>query len=153
MHVFKAGFSPNVICHYEPADPDPARQHAVIVSAHYDSRGSFGSTRAPGGNDDGSGSGHLLAIARAIAKGKIAFHSRVTLAWFAGEEQGLYGSHAYAAKLRESKTEVALQIQADMLGYHAVSCAGQHSAEIDRHSLESHCSLLYLNRECFREPR
>ena len=27
----------------------------VLISAHYDSRGTFGSTRAPGGDDDGSG--------------------------------------------------------------------------------------------------
>jgi Zn-dependent M28 family amino/carboxypeptidase len=35
------------------------------------SRGSFGSTRAPGGDDDGSGSGSVLAIARSIKASNI----------------------------------------------------------------------------------
>jgi Zn-dependent M28 family amino/carboxypeptidase len=57
------------------------------------------STRAPGGDDDGSGITHLLAIARAIYKKKVQFDLDVELVAFAGEEQGLFGSHAYASKL------------------------------------------------------
>jgi Zn-dependent M28 family amino/carboxypeptidase len=70
----------------------------VLLSAHYDSRGSFGSTRAPGANDDGSGTTHLLAIARAVKENRITFHSNVELVAFAGEEQGLRGSYEYASK-------------------------------------------------------
>ena len=71
----------------------------VLLSAHYDSRGSFGSTRAPGGNDDGSGTIALLSIARAIAKNSISLKKNVQLCAFAGEEQGLLGSRAYARML------------------------------------------------------
>jgi hypothetical protein len=95
LQPFLDGFSPNVICTY----PSNSTEH-VILSAHYDSRGSFGETRAPGGDDDGSGSGHLLAVARAIGASGISFNKSVTLAWFAGEEQGLLGSHAYAGAWR-----------------------------------------------------
>jgi hypothetical protein len=70
----------------------------VLLSGHYDSRGSFGMTRAPGGNDDGSGTISILSIARAISKRGILFHSNVELVAFAGEEQGLLGSRAYASK-------------------------------------------------------
>lgn len=70
----------------------------VLLSGHYDSRGSFGMTRAPGGNDDGSGTLSVLSIARAISKKGIRFHSNVELVAFAGEEQGLLGSRAYAGK-------------------------------------------------------
>jgi putative aminopeptidase FrvX len=70
----------------------------VVLSAHYDSRGSFGFVRAPGGDDDGSGTGHLLAIARGIHTQNIRFHKSVVLAWFAGEEQGLLGSAYYASE-------------------------------------------------------
>jgi Zn-dependent M28 family amino/carboxypeptidase len=70
----------------------------VLISAHYDSRGSFGSMRAPGGNDDGSGIVALLSIARTIARKGIAFKSNVQLVAFAGEEQGLYGSKAYSSE-------------------------------------------------------
>lgn len=93
LQHFLPGFAPNVICHY-PSTLN-STEH-VIFSAHYDSRGSFGSTRAPGGDDDGSGSGHLLSLARAINSQRIVFEKAVTLAFFAGEEQGLLGSHAYA---------------------------------------------------------
>lgn len=85
----------------------------VLISGHYDSRGSFGSQRvispsllinlhvlnihqAPGGNDDGSGTVALLGIARAVARTGLKFRSNVELVAFAGEEQGLYGSKAYA---------------------------------------------------------
>lgn len=68
----------------------------ILLSAHYDSRGSFGSLRAPGGDDDGSGTVALLSIARTIKRTGIKFKKNVQLAAFAGEEQGLLGSHAYA---------------------------------------------------------
>ena len=76
----------------------------VLLSAHYDSRGSFGSVRAPGGNDDGSGTAGLLAIARTIKRLGIKFRSNVELVAFAGEEQGLLGSGQYA------RTSVVLRV-------------------------------------------
>lgn len=98
-----------------------AKNHSlVLLSAHYDSRGSFGSTRAPGANDDGSGVVSILAIARAIVEHSIRFiEHEVELVAFAGEEQGLRGSDAYAQKLRKEGRDVALMIQADMLAYHS----------------------------------
>jgi Zn-dependent M28 family amino/carboxypeptidase len=59
----------------------------VILSAHYDSRGSFGSTKAPGGDDDGSGVVALMGIARAIFHKGLTFRSNVELVAFTGEEQ------------------------------------------------------------------
>ena len=70
------------------------------MSAHYDSRGSFGSLRHPGGDDDGlcswsiahrlaenrlligSGTTAILAIARAISRKRIQFKSHVELVVF-----------------------------------------------------------------------
>ena len=93
------------------------------MSAHYDSRGSFGSTRAPGGDDDGSGTTSILAIAQAIHRTRLSssFHLPVELALFAGEEQGLLGSKAYAKELKKADREIALMIQADMLAYRVPS--------------------------------
>ncbi|KAK8864416.1 hypothetical protein IAR55_001664 [Kwoniella newhampshirensis] len=116
LRPFLNGFAPNVICTYPSLHN--STEH-VILSAHYDSRGSFGSTRAPGGDDDGSGSGHLLGVAHAILTQEIKFEKSVTLAFFAGEEQGLLGSHAYAEYLHSKNATVVLQVQADMLAYHA----------------------------------
>lgn len=114
LFYYLDGFSPDVICKYHPTTNSTDN---VILSGHYDSRGSFGSLRAPGADDDGSGSAHVLAIARAIHEHDIRFKHPVTLAFFSGEEQGLYGSHYYAKHLSEKNASVALHIQADMLAY------------------------------------
>lgn len=113
LQPFLEGFAPNVRCLYESGRNNNT---TVILSAHYDSRGSFGrwawyamnemehtetysiSTRAPGGDDDGSGTAGLLAIARAIERKSVKFGVNVELIAFAGEEQGLLGSRAYASQ-------------------------------------------------------
>ncbi|KAJ7682721.1 Zn-dependent exopeptidase [Mycena polygramma] len=116
LQPFLVGFAPNVVCSYPSTVNTTA---TVLLSSHYDSRGSFGSTRAPGGDDDGSGTMAILAIARTIARKGIKFHSNVQLVTFAGEEQGLLGSKAYARILRDANANITVMIQADMLAYHA----------------------------------
>ncbi|RDX44966.1 Zn-dependent exopeptidase [Lentinus brumalis] len=116
LEHFQEGFAPNVICEYAA---EGNSTETVIVGAHYDDRGSFGSVRAPGANDDGSGTGALLALARAIARLGVVFQKPVRLCAFAGEEQMMVGSRAYAAKLRERGDDVLLMVQGDMLAYHA----------------------------------
>ncbi|KAG8693120.1 hypothetical protein FRC11_003137, partial [Ceratobasidium sp. 423] len=111
---FLEGFAPNVVCRFKGTDNTTG---LVILSGHYDSRGSFGSVRAPGGDDDGSGVTHVLAIAQAISENKISFKTNVELVAFAGEEQGLLGSRAYADELRRADANITLMIQADMLAY------------------------------------
>lgn len=95
LSPFLPGFAPNIICQYPSLTPNDTS--LTILSAHYDSRGSFGRWGAPGADDDGSGSGHLLAIAEAIKSTGVKFKKGVVLAFFAGEEQGLLGSAAYAS--------------------------------------------------------
>lgn len=125
LRPFLPGFAPNVIWYVVfyvspcPLLMNPPRvtthvysrypsvedtTETVLLSAHYDSRGSFGSVRAPGGNDDGSGTVGLLAIARTIKRLGIKFRSNVELVAFAGEEQGLLGSQHYA------RTSVVLHV-------------------------------------------
>ncbi|KAI0744832.1 Zn-dependent exopeptidase [Earliella scabrosa] len=115
LKPFLSGFAPNVICTYEGSENTT---DTVLISAHYDSRGSFGSVRAPGGDDDGSGTTALLGIARVIARKGIKFRKNVQLCAFAGEEQGLYGSRYYAQELYEKGANLTLMVQADMLAYH-----------------------------------
>ncbi|RPD60846.1 Zn-dependent exopeptidase [Lentinus tigrinus ALCF2SS1-6] len=116
LEHFQEGFSPNVICEFGASGNST---ETVIVGAHYDDRGSFGSVRAPGANDDGSGTGALLAIARAIARRGVVFRKTVRLCAFSGEEQSMVGSRAYAAKLRARGEDVLLMVQGDMLAFHA----------------------------------
>ncbi|KIJ61219.1 hypothetical protein HYDPIDRAFT_97040 [Hydnomerulius pinastri MD-312] len=116
LRPFLAGFAPNVVCKYKATTDTSA---TVLISGHYDSRGSFGSSRAPGGNDDGTGTISIVGIARRIKHLGLTFRSNVELVAFAGEEQGLLGSKAYARELRAQGANVTVMIQADMLGYHA----------------------------------
>ncbi|KAG9083928.1 hypothetical protein FRC07_013785, partial [Ceratobasidium sp. 392] len=73
---FLEGFASNVVCRFKGTENTTG---LVILSAHYDSRGSFGSVRAPGGDDDGSGVTHILAIAQAIGDNKLSFKTNVEL--------------------------------------------------------------------------
>lgn len=111
LQPFLPGFAPNVICHYAPSS-QATDGPLTILSGHYDSRGSFGRWGAPGADDDASGSAHLLAIAQAIKEAKVSFKHEVVLAFFAGEEQGLLGSAAYAS---ESSGTESLAASADLL--------------------------------------
>ncbi|KAJ2913277.1 hypothetical protein MD484_g7134, partial [Candolleomyces efflorescens] len=116
LENFLSGFAPNVICRYASIMDT---NDTIIISGHYDSRGSFGSVRAPGGDDDGSGTTGILSIARTIARKRIKFHTNFELVTFAGEEQGLLGSRAYSRQLRAQNASVVLMIQADMTAYRA----------------------------------
>ncbi|KAI0830099.1 Zn-dependent exopeptidase [Trametes gibbosa] len=116
LKPYLSGFAPNVICTFEASEDTT---ETVLISAHYDSRGSFGSVRAPGGDDDGSDTTALLGIARTIARKGVQFRKNVQICAFSGEEQGLYGSRYYAQELREKGANLTLMVQADMLAYHA----------------------------------
>jgi Zn-dependent M28 family amino/carboxypeptidase len=114
---FREGFSGNVIATI-PGTKYP--DEFVIAGAHYDSRGSSSAdptSRAPGADDNGSGSAHLLEVARAISESKVAFEYTVLLCWFSGEEQGLVGSRAYAKHLADTNQMVVAMFNADMLGW------------------------------------
>lgn len=111
-------FAPNVVCKVPASGKGHQGEGEVIVSAHYDSRGTFGSTTAPGGDDDGSGTSALLAIARTIGSSQLNFSSPIQLIAFSGEEQGLVGSQRYATHLSETHQPIKLAIQMDMLAYH-----------------------------------
>lgn len=130
FHHYFTGFSPNVICRYEPlltSSANVSQSPVVVIAAHYDDRGTWGYTRAPGGDDDGSGSTMLLNLARTIGEYGVRFKDiEVVLAAFSGEEQGafcrsfcaasmtvslrtgLWGSRYYAKSLRDEGRDVCV---------------------------------------------
>jgi hypothetical protein len=111
----------------------------VVISAHYDSRAASSTSptqRAPGANDNGSGTTTLLQIAKIIHSSDINFLRTVHIVGFSGEEQGLYqtqiptrtlhshyngwwlffilGSQAYAKKLVAEGANVVALLNADI---------------------------------------
>lgn len=116
-HYFDDAYGPNVIAVY-PGAIEPDR--FFIIGAHYDSRSTDRSSttqRAPGANDDGSGTGVLMQIAKIISDNKLQFRYTVILGSWCGEEQGLVGSRAYAADIKDLDYDVVAMIQGDMLAY------------------------------------
>lgn len=57
----------------------------VILGAHHDSRGSFLNPRAPGADDDGSGTSMLLQVARIIKANNLTFGRTFIISAFSGE--------------------------------------------------------------------
>jgi len=114
---FRTGYSSNVIATL-PGTKFPDQY--VIAGAHYDSRTTPATDkvgRAPGADDNGSGSAHILEIARVISESKIAFEYSVHLALFSGEEQGLLGSRAWAKELADTGVQVVAMFNSDMMGW------------------------------------
>jgi hypothetical protein len=95
----------------------------VIVGAHYDSRGTnSGSTtqRAPGADDNASGTATLLALAKLIFDEQFSFRYTIRLCCFSGEEQGLLGSRSYARMIANrgpNGDPVIAMLNGDMLGW------------------------------------
>jgi hypothetical protein len=93
---------------------------------HYDSRNSDISDvnhDAPGANDDGSGTAVSLECARVLSKMK--FPATIIFLTVAGEEQGLNGSHHFAATAKEQGWKLEAVLNNDIVG-------GDKSAEQDR---------------------
>ena len=82
----------------------------VITGAHLDSV-----TEGPGMNDNGSGSAAVLEAALQLAKD--VTQSRVRIAFWGAEENGLLGSRHHVAALSDAELkDIALYINLDMVG-------------------------------------
>lgn len=71
---------------------DPDQQ--VIICGHMDNRSEQSQTYAPGADDNGSGTTATIEAARVFAD--FNFEKTIKFCLWTGEEQGLYGSAAYA---------------------------------------------------------
>jgi hypothetical protein len=100
-------------------DEQPGR--IFLLTAHLDSRSQDPYTFAPGADDNASGSAAVLAIADILSQ----YHFNCTLryALFTGEEQGLYGSIAYANDIVASGEDLQGVLNLDMLGYNTPGSA------------------------------
>jgi len=109
-----AGFHRNVIAEL-PGTLSPDRK--FVVSGHLDSRNSDNNDAvgfAAGANDDGSGVAAAIELARILSE--FEFESTLIFVAFTGEDQGLFGSRAYAQDLRESNTNIVGMVTNDIIG-------------------------------------
>lgn len=90
----------------------------VLIGAHYDSRMSNladAAARAPGADDNATGTAGLLELARLLRP--VDTRRSIRFAAFTGEEQGLLGSTAYADKAHAGAEKIRLMINLDMIGH------------------------------------
>lgn len=71
---------------------------------------------APGANDDGSGTALTMELARVFAQSGLEFDATLVFIAFAGEEQGLVGARAHAARARADSLVIDAVFNNDIVG-------------------------------------
>jgi hypothetical protein len=87
----------------------------ILIGAHYDAISENPNVAAPGADDNGSGIAVVLEVARIFAN--VGLKRGVMFAAFAGEEQGLFGSHAVANIAAKDKWAIDVVVNLDMVGH------------------------------------
>ncbi len=113
--VFNSSYGPNVIAEIPGSD---LPNEIVMVGAHIDSLvGGSSSARAPGADDNASGSAAVLEIARLFSGQQ--FRRTLRFGWWNAEELGLYGSQAYANAAAGRGDQIVAYVNIDMNAYRA----------------------------------
>ncbi|BGP42970.1 hypothetical protein JCM10449v2_006985 [Rhodotorula kratochvilovae] len=96
----------------------PADAPAVLISAHQDSTNRLPFLRAPGADDDGSGTTALVAVFAALLRGGWQPSTNpVEVMFFSAEEGGLLGSGEVARRYREEGRQVRAMYHMDVVGF------------------------------------
>ena len=85
----------------------------VIIGGHYDSY--TGGNQEPGADDNASGTAGVMEIAKILSQ--FEFERSIVFCAFSGEEYGLYGSEAYAARAESEGMNILGYFNLDMIGY------------------------------------
>ncbi|MBZ5499817.1 MAG: M28 family peptidase [Acidobacteriia bacterium] len=104
--------SPNVLAVLEGSDPNLKSEY-VVISAHHDHLGMRNGRPMDGADDNGSGTVAMLEIAKALALERPK--RSVILAWFTGEEKGLWGSHYFVNNCPVPLEKISADLNLDMI--------------------------------------
>lgn len=89
----------------------------VVLGAHIDTlNGPIAKARAPGADDNASGSANIFEALRILATQPQPSRS-IEFFWYAGEEDGLIGSGEIAQTYKDAKTDVVGVFQLDMTSF------------------------------------
>ena len=86
-----------------------------LVGGHFDSTSEVPYSAAPGADDNATGTAAALLIAAALRGQR--FDDTIRFVHFSGEEQGMWGSKAYAQALSYAGVQVMGYLDLDMIGY------------------------------------
>lgn len=95
-----------------------ASSPVTILGAHMDSINLNNPTsgRAPGADDDGTGTVNLIEALRVLVSSGFKPSTPLEFHWYAGEEAGLLGSNAIATSYKNSGIKVKAFMELDMSG-------------------------------------
>jgi len=105
--------SENVLGFLGPGEISPEKS-TIIVSAHYDHLGTLNGDFFPGANDNASGLGVLLEVARVLGNRATVPKHQVLFAAWTFEEEGLYGSTFFTSAFPFHKVQAVINL--DSLG-------------------------------------
>jgi hypothetical protein len=112
----------NVVGLLRGADPDVSKR-AVLVGGHLDGVGTDpDGTVFTAANDNASGPAITIEVARALSAKRVELKRSVVFVAFAGEEEGLLGSEAYAARTAVSPGRVESLVA--YLNLDVIGCCG-----------------------------
>jgi hypothetical protein len=121
--IYKETELRNVLAILPGTAPD-ASNRWILISGHYDSINFADASGlpapqaaelpAPGVSDDASGTACAMECARVMSQ--YEFGATLVFVAFAGEEQGLYGSHALARRLRQERQGIEAVLNNDIIG-------------------------------------
>lgn len=97
---------------------DNSSDGIVVVGAHYDSRSTditCSTAKAPGATDNACGDAIVLELARIMSQ--YQFNHTIVFALWNAEEDGLFGSNAYAASAANSSLKIQLYFNYDASCY------------------------------------
>ena len=109
----------NIVAKLAGSDPSLA---PLVMGGHFDSINSVGpeedwaAARAPGADDDGSGSTAVMLAFEALLKGGVLPVRPMEFHWYAGEERGLLGSRVLADKYEQLGQLPFAYLNLDMCG-------------------------------------
>ncbi len=106
----------NVVATLPGTDPQAA-ERIFVFSGHLDSRNANNTDAvgyAPGANDDGSGVGAAIELARLMARR--SWEATIKFIAFTGEEQGLFGSAHYASVAALHGDNIEGDLNSDIIG-------------------------------------
>jgi len=95
----------------------PYADELVILGGHIDSINGGAAGRAPGADDDASGSSTVMEVFRVFVQSGLLVDRTVEFHGYAAEEVGLRGSQAIASRYQAEGKIVAGMMQLDMTGY------------------------------------
>jgi hypothetical protein len=104
--------SPNVLAMLEGSDP-VLKDEFIVISSHHDHLGMRNGRPMDGADDNGSGTVGMLEIAEALAMERPK--RSVLLAWFTGEEKGLFGSHYFVNNCPVPLEKISADLNLDMI--------------------------------------